>query len=639
MRLNLRFHIRFGQFLLSASFLLMAMSVAAQLQIFPNRSTQENNANSFRNARTMQLPLTLPFWDDFSRSNGIYPNDSLWVQSKSVVIDDGIAINAPTIKVATFDGVDSVGLPRTQTNTTGFNDQLESRAIDLSETGLPVGDRQSLYLSFSYQWQGNGEAPDNTDYLQLQFKDTAWVDIITIYPQENFDKSVFYDTIIQVSDTRYFRKDFQFRFRNFGRQSGPFDTWNVDYVFLGANRSPDKPISFPERALASKPTRLFGGYTAIPYHQISEKDTAFIPPSFDVKNLSDLSNQSTYYDLRYDLQYYGKNDTTTKYFEKKKIGVRGETSSGLLEPFERLAVTVPQLLNTRDRVQFPSDTISGVDSVDVTMKVRLLSSDDSLVLKPDFRMNDTLTQKYYLRNFFAYDDGLAEYSGGLLQPGQKAALGFDMLLDMDTLIGFYVYYPPFGVDENQTVTFTIYDDKNGQPGEVYQTVLNRVTNLGLSTFQRVVFKPGILIDHKRFYIGWEQPISGRVIIGLDADNNSIPNMFQNTNGVTWDSVQNIIGSFMIRPIFGLMGSEEDNTSAVPEPLSFSIYPNPNTGTFYIEERFDRLSIYDLTGKEIAFDSERVPNGTRITLHEQNRGLYLLKIGKGPRSKTQKLLVR
>ncbi len=47
----------------------------------------------------------LPFWDDFSADN-IYPNPNLW-SDKTVYINRTLAVNPPSIGVATLDAVDS----------------------------------------------------------------------------------------------------------------------------------------------------------------------------------------------------------------------------------------------------------------------------------------------------------------------------------------------------------------------------------------------------------------------------------------------------------------------------------------------------------------------------------------------------
>ena len=69
---------------------------------------------------------------------------------------------------------------------------------------------------------------------------------------------------------------------NFGRLSGPYDTWNVDYVYLNKNRT-DTDRYLPDRTIISTLTNLFSGYRAVPYHHFLV-DYPVSNPSFDVFN-------------------------------------------------------------------------------------------------------------------------------------------------------------------------------------------------------------------------------------------------------------------------------------------------------------------------------------------------------------------
>ena len=178
-----------------------------------------------------------------------------------------MGINPPSINVATFDGLDSAFLPYSeQMLSNGLRDSLVSQAIKLGEPEVSVGERNSVYLSFFYQWQGNGEAPDPDDYLRVEFKNNhgQWETMMTILPKSSFNRSEFYDTLIKVDGDRFFHDLFQFRFKNYGRLSGPYDTWNIDYVYLNKNRNVND-IDFPDQAISSPYTSLFDRYQSIPY--------------------------------------------------------------------------------------------------------------------------------------------------------------------------------------------------------------------------------------------------------------------------------------------------------------------------------------------------------------------------------------
>jgi hypothetical protein len=242
----------------------------AQLRV---RTLQRSSTSAVRErsaARTKAVkPLTLPFFDDFSKPYSdpklkeVYPDTAKWVNSYTVWVNDGLGINAPTINVVTFDGLDASGQPfnATEIFLNGFTDSLVSKPIDMSETApvnpVSAAERNSVFLSFYYQWKGNGEAPDADDYLQVQFRNASgqWETALNINTSTDLLKEKFYQAIVKVDGERFFSKRFQFRFRSFGRQSGPYDTWNLDYVYLNKGRSATD-ISVPDQAISSPMTSI-----------------------------------------------------------------------------------------------------------------------------------------------------------------------------------------------------------------------------------------------------------------------------------------------------------------------------------------------------------------------------------------------
>src|SRR5690606_26458078 len=154
-----------------------------------------------------------------------------------------------------------------------------------SEAALPVAERDGVYLSFFFQCQGNIEPPDERDFLELNFLtvDSTWETVMTIHPREDFDPTVFYDTIIKIEGERFFHDKFQFRLRAYGRLSGPFDVWHVDYVYLNKGRT-ISDLSFPDRALSTQLGPLFGKYRSMPRRHFFSNDQ-MTPPHFEVQNM------------------------------------------------------------------------------------------------------------------------------------------------------------------------------------------------------------------------------------------------------------------------------------------------------------------------------------------------------------------
>lgn len=114
----------------------------------------------------------LPFFDDFSTSK-ISPNQENWLDNH-VFINTGFSIYPTNTKVATFDILDAQGKVYPYASSVSFvADYLHSVPIRLdsifeNEKRLLMPS-DSLYLSFTYQPQGRGDAPERDDSLVLQF--------------------------------------------------------------------------------------------------------------------------------------------------------------------------------------------------------------------------------------------------------------------------------------------------------------------------------------------------------------------------------------------------------------------------------------------------------------------------------------
>lgn len=646
--------------LVFAVLILHPFSTVGQLKVFPlpqksQQATSTKKSNS--SARTQALiKRPLPFWDDFSftpindtsvaLSN--YPVDSLWVNNKTVWINDGMGLNPPSLNVATFDGLDPSFLPYSSSALiTGLRDSLVSQGIILDETGVTIAERNSVFLSFAYQWQGNGEAPDAVDYLSVEFKSNtgSWETVLTIYPKTSFVRDVFYDTLIKVDGDRFFHDAFQFRFRNYGRQSGPYDTWNLDFVYLNKNRSPSD-TDFPDQAIATRLTGLFDEYRSIPYHQFL---TGVSPtaPTFTVSNNLDEFTDLSYITEGTFRNYFNGNFTETFYSNLggSDTSAINDNGSGIIFPLEHRTVKLEYLPDPADPGQFDPSS----DSVLFNLKVKLFTGDTfdpktgdfandySLNYRPiDFRANDTVNVKYFLKDYYAYDDGVAEYAAGLTQAGNRAAYMFEMVTALpDTLVGIDFYVPDYGLSSNMTTDFFVYKDNGGIPGDLLYPIPSfSIQRKGLNTFQRIRILEPFLVQG-RFYIGWKAPVGPTLKFGLDYGNNSGDKIFVNTNG-TWVQNTDITGSLMIRPVFG---SADIITGVEEHQLDISIYPNPSAGEFYVKGVFDSLHITTVTGQVVPFTLHGGESDHMINLQNVSPGLYILKIQKGNKFQTEKLIIK
>lgn len=632
----------------------------AQLKVYPLPnsgpqkvvSKQKNKA-----ARTEQLtPRSLPFWDDFSWTQvdqqndtlANYPLDSLWVNNYTVWINSGLGLNPPSINVATFNGLNAANQPYSDVLVSnGFRDTLVSQPIKLDE--VPESERATVYLSFFYQWSGNGEPPDTKDYMRVDFKDSdgIWVPVMTIPTSDTFREDEFYDTLVQVTGERFFHEGFQFRFMNYGRMSGPYDTWNIDYVYLNKYRDADDRY-LPDRSIISTPTNLFGDFRAVPYdHFLSSANDPVKQPSFDVFNVKNDTSTLSYYASAIFTNYTDSVGVTTVVDTLGNAGASPiDGVTGIIFQREKKTVTLQHLPDRSDPFQFDPEA----DYADVTLKLRLFTGDvinpktgefandyNPNVYKPlDFRSNDTIRADYALRNYYAYDDGFAEYAVGLTAFGNRAAYLFEMLTDEpDTLIGFEIYYPDYGVIGTLTVDFTIYNDINGLPGTPLYTLPNyTLRKSGINKFDRIPFGEQFLVP-KRFYIGWRAPVGGTFRVGLDTNNDSGSKLFVNTNG-TWVQNTDVIGAVMIRPLFGI---GQINVGITEEDPRSHIYPNPTEGTIFIPASYELIDITTVTGRAIRYGIHGQGEYNRIQLVDTAPGLYVVRIRKEGKLFSSKLVVR
>ncbi len=178
--------------------------------------------------------LQLPFIDDFS-STKIYPNGQQWMDNQ-VYINNSFGKLTLGYGIATLDALDSTGAIYSHANISGFDaDQLTSQPIDLD-----LGADTSVYLSFYYQPQGYGDAPEAQDSLILEFfapQTNKWVWIWSTPGSPGHD---FRQVMIPVRGAIFMQQGFQFRFKNRASLANAYepslksnaDHWHLDYVYL-----------------------------------------------------------------------------------------------------------------------------------------------------------------------------------------------------------------------------------------------------------------------------------------------------------------------------------------------------------------------------------------------------------------------
>ncbi len=170
-------------------------AVKQQHKVFLANKTLKQDVN--------EQSLHLPFFEDFATSK-VYPDNNLWID-RDVFINSDFPHRPTNIGVATFDALDETGAVYPNAEWIAFEaDVLTSQPIRLDSAFTPVtkklSPQDSVYLSFYYQPQGKGNAPEAWDTLILEINrptgDTvfAYYDSIVVnieYYLENENDTVF----------------------------------------------------------------------------------------------------------------------------------------------------------------------------------------------------------------------------------------------------------------------------------------------------------------------------------------------------------------------------------------------------------------------------------------------------------------
>jgi len=613
--------------ILSLSLLLTVGASFSSAQVVTtniDRSALHKTYSLKKTARTEAIiPLSLPFWDDFSWSNNI-PSDSLWENSKHVEISAGNGISPPTYKVASFDGItlsgssyDSLFLNDLES---GDTDTLTSNPIDLSQ--LTTTEKNTVYFSFFYQKQGNGELPDNDDGLRVEFlsitaTDTTWKTVIppTTINGANVTDTDFHQIIIQVAGEEFFHDHFQFKIISTGRKTGAFDTWNIDYVYLNKGRN-STDTQYEDRSFTKTPSPPFLGFTALPIkHFLPIQNTLSTPiySHFNALGPTQVFN----FDLEAFISYQLPDSSKFQYVDKLD--------------------TANALISNQTTIEVVSDSITDFSKINstatqATIKLKLFGDlqEDNIIDKPfNSLVNDTVYAEYYLKDYYAYDDGTAEKGAGVNSVGNEIAYQFPNLNATNTetnfLAGVDVYFPQaVGHDQiGEIIKIKVWSHKDGLPDEVLhnQRIAIRKAEQ-LNHFRRIQFFDTFIVPDT-FYIGWEQLSGNRVYIGLDKNTIADDKIFYNTTNMWEANDGSIHGSLMMRPFF----SDKLVTSFEKEVTTkkINIYPNPSSRFFKFDmEQSHAFSIFNLSGQEVHPKNRK--EGTSIILDFESfpTGVYIIK---------------
>ncbi len=608
--------------------LLSFSQAKAQLILFPNLTPYDAPSQNVPILKD-STRISLPFFEDFSTSTST-PDPHLWEIGGGTYINNTSALEPITLNVASFDGLNEAGTPYVfdflASNNVGLTDQLVSNRVNLA----PFEPGDNVNLRFYWQRQGLTENPNPSDSLRLQFKlnDTTWVTQWSIFGDDSVAPvDTFFLVNIPVDNRSYLRDDFQFRFQSFGRQTGLFDVWHIDYVYLDT-LSVNPESFFPDEiAYARQPGNLLRNYSAMPINQYlanPAEETADTVNS-SVFNLSNSIFDAPAYSVIVE-------DTLTNTL----IATLQPEQQIFLPGGDRAVLDAP----IPDNLASPSDTALYLKTV-----FQLNSGENTNIIPPiDLRRNDTISSLTVLDDYFAYDDGTAEFAIGLNQNRGFVAVEYS-LNEADTLRDVLIHLSQsrqnlagqsflltiwqeiaFGEGSNQVLSQLSVPVVYPNTRDEFLSVQQLFRDLQEPEEVPFVF-PEVLLNSGRFYVGWQQTSSDPLTVGFDRNNDASSKIFFNF-GQVWQQftpVESQRGSIMIRPVFGdrpqiVTSSEEDLTKP------WQVYPNPAGEVLKMQGKLPlSVELYDLGGRLLW--ERATPRGSRqvsYSLSSLKPGFYILK---------------
>lgn len=595
--------------------------------------------------------LTLPFIEDFSSEKGVYPSTAKW-SDRYAFVNNSYAKNPPTLGVATLDVIDDTGAVYANASFSSFRaDEMTSQFIRLDSVfsgGVrALGVKDSIYMSFWYQPQGLGNAPDPIDILELQFLEAWHIDTIidTITPPydttfvdlwntvwsaegqtlESFlaeKGDYFSQVLLPIQDSIYFRKDFRFRFVCYGSLAdnslpswqSNVDHWNIDYVYLNEKRSKND-IYRKDISIVSQASSLLKTYDILPYSQYSANPARHMGDSMEVL----ISNLDT--------------STVISHFDYKILDDQGT----LIHQYDGGDFNLPSYYtdgyqqyqqHAHPPVGFAYPSGSG-DSLSFTT-IQALSKVGAAgnIIKS----NDTSRYIQKFRKFYALDDGTAEAGYGLTPSGSKLAYRF-ILDNPDTITAIQIFFNHTLKGANQQLFFlSIWDHSIYQPGDIIWRKEGARPGFesGLNSFYTYAIESdNPIVVQDTFYIGWVQTSDDNLNVGFDRHRNSSKETFFSVNNGRWMNSA-FEGSLMMRPVFGKHQPPGKENSGDKKGI-LSLYPNPvvnHTLNLSLKESQEeiaqdgRIEIYDISGRLVLDSGWQESITLPSTLHS---GMYFLRL--------------
>ncbi len=234
----------------------------------------------------------------------------------------------------------------------------------------------------------------------------------------------------------------------------------------------------------------------------------------------------------------------------------------------------------------------------------------------DFRANDVVKTYFPLQDYFAYDNGSADYAAGINQRSGFLAVEYNTPKEV-FIKGISINFTN-PRQANQAIDILIWKNLDENPIFRKEILIpikkanEQLIYFSLDTNMRV---------NGTFYIGFTQFTNEFIFVGLDKVNDFGSKIHYNVAGA-WVQNEEVKGSLMMRPHVSLAAPFVE--SIIPG-ASLRIYPNPVADYLTVEGAFGEIRVFDSFGREIFLDRELTSKGEIVTFRGQRSGIYVLNV--------------
>jgi hypothetical protein len=637
---------------------LIDLSINAQEQLRPlsgNIGLQTISAKEVLNKKVnITTSIELPFFDDFSYAHkDAYPSYNYWIDS-NVYVNTGFGIAPITMGVATFDGLNKKGYPynlSAPVSYSGSSDILTSRPIHLDTVTRSGGTHyyqpgDSVALTFYYQAEGFGEAPEANDSLCLDFfkpfADSLRGTWTKVWGKAGYNPNSndtnFYRVRVLIKDTAYFHDGFKFRFRNRGTTSGSLDHWSIDYVQIKDQYYVSDTI-LDDVSFVYKSTPFLKNYSVMPYTQY-------------IESLERGAGFHNFFRSNFNVPRFSVYDYTIK----NELGTLIPA-----DPYGTFATGILPYAPSLNQGYYTGNAANAVFTYSGSLMPTTLTDSTYFTIQHIItttgdlkRSNDTLTQIQNFSNYYAYDDGTAEqayYLGGNSY-GAKTAVKYKLNV-ADTLKSIRIYFDPViqgGLIQGSQFRINIWTAAGNSPGTlIYKDSLMNPVYLkdglmpvsGANKIPTYKLTSCLPLTAGTYFFGIQQLTGQPLNIGFDRNTNHKNSLYYNLSG-NWVQ-SNIDGSLMINPVMGCVEPPEIvGLKSYEKTDQIKLYPNPAQNSIYITLPGNQLSTANLEitnalGQMVLKSTFTSNEPTDVS--ELTNGIYFIHLkGNGLNVSPQKLII-